>query len=298
MMNMKLTKLGTTFGRWIIVIGAIFFALFPVYWMVKISLVGIAEWTPAETLWLPQKITWYNWAALFIPRGTLMEMGWFPGLMESEMVSTTATPAVLNSLTMALGGTGIAVAIGTLAAYSMSRYRAGGNFLPYLFLTFRMLPPMAIIVPIVIWYSTLHLFDNRIGIMLLYALFPVPFVIWLMRSFFDEIPKEIDEAAIMDGCTPLASFYKVILPLTRAGVAVTALFIFILDWSDLLIAITLTRVRAVTVTVQLGLYQAEVGSLYGVMAALGIFAIIPTLIFGLAIQRYLVRGFTFGAIKG
>ena len=170
--------------------------------------------------------------------------------------------------------------------------------MPFLFLTFRMLPPMTILMPIVIWFSTLGFMDSYHGMILLYGFFPVPFVIWLMRSFFEDVPKEIDEAALIDGATPSQVFTKVIFPLVRAGFFVTMLFIFILNWSDFVINLTISQRIVTTIPVQIGLYSSDAGFLYGVMSALGMFAIIPTLVFGLLIQKHLVRGLTFGAIKG
>jgi multiple sugar transport system permease protein len=277
--------------RYVFAIGAIFFALFPVYWMIGISFKPPDEWITRQVIWFPQNPTIANYLPLFFTAEQL-------GLFVWTAVSQTAIKAIRNSLIAGLGGTALALFIGTTAAYAMSRYKAGGNFMPYLFLMFRMLPPMAIIVPLVVWYTTLRLIDNIFGLIFLYGLFPMPFVVWLMRSFFDEIPKEIDEAALIDGCTPAETFIRVILPLVKAGLAVTALFVFILNWSDLLVALTMTRKESITIPVQLGSYMAETGQLYGVMAALGVIAAIPTIVFGLAIQRYLVRGFTFGAIKG
>jgi len=277
--------------RYIVALGAIFFALFPVFWMAGISFKPPDEWITREVIWFPQNPTIDNYLPLFYTAEQL-------GLFVWTAVSQTAVKSIQNSLIASLGGAALALFIGTTAAYAMSRYKAGGNFMPYLFLTFRMLPPMAIIVPLVIWFTTLNLIDNIFGLVLLYGLFQMPFVIWLMRSFFDEIPVEIDEAALIDGCTPLQTFVQVVLPLVKAGLAVTGLFIFILNWSDLIVALTMTRKEAVTATVQLGSYMAETGQLYGVMAALGIILLVPPVIMGLAIQRYLVRGFTFGAVKG
>ncbi|MCW4042740.1 MAG: carbohydrate ABC transporter permease [Candidatus Bathyarchaeota archaeon] len=281
--------------RYLFAIGAVFFALFPVYWMIGISFKPIEEWVSKEILWLPQNPTTWNYLPLFF---TKYELGLAESYLVQMAVSSTAVKAIMNSLIAATGGTVLAMFVGTTVSYAMSRYRVGGDFMPFLFLSFRMLPPMAIIIPLVIWFSTIHLMDTVFGLVLLYGLFPMPFVIWLMRSFFDEIPKEVDEAALMDGCTPFQTFMKVILPLVKAGLAVTALFIFILNWSDFMIALVITRNEAVTIPVQLTTYMAETGQLYGIMAALGTIAIIPTVVFGLAIQRYLVRGFTFGAIKG
>ncbi|MGQ9543401.1 MAG: carbohydrate ABC transporter permease [Candidatus Bathyarchaeia archaeon] len=279
--------------RYIFAIGVVFFSLFPIYWMFTMSIKPPLEWTSPEVHWWPWYPTASNYLMLFFHKNTLLEWGVIKPWEIS--VPETAVKAITNSLILSISGTALSLFIGTLAAYAMSRYRASGD---YMFLTFRMLPPIAILMPIVMWLSTIRLLDTHIGVILLYGLFPVPFVIWLMRSFFDDLPREIDEAAIMDGCTPATTFIKVILPLVRGGLAVTALFIFILNWSDLIVALLVTYRTAVTIPVQIGLYYSDVGHLYGMMSALGTFAIIPTLAFGLAIQRYLVRGLTFGAIKG
>ena len=300
MVSKRVDELTGLIVRYIFAIGAIFFCFFPIYWMINISLKPPAEWIAGETFGFGATMSNFNYLPLFFTRQEMLDMdlGISANYLYQMSVSQTAVKAIMNSLIAGLGGTAIAMFIGTTVAYGMSRYRVGGNFMPFLFLMFRMLPPMAIIIPLVIWFSTLNLIDNIIGLMLLYGLFPMPFVVWLMRSFFGEIPREIDEAALIDGATVSQTFTKVILPLVKAGMAVTALFVFILNWSDLLIALTMTRKAAVTIPVQLGSYMAETGQLYGVMAALGVIAAVPTVIFGLAIQKYLVRGFTFGAVKG
>jgi len=292
-MNGRQSAIFYTIFRLIFAFGAVFCALFPLYWMLTMSFKDMIEWTPTEVHWWPWYPTIGNYLILFFPKDLVVQWGFFkPYIM---LISETAVKSITNSLIFSICGTAIALFVGTCAAYSMSRYKAGGD---YMFLTFRMLPPVAILMPIVIWYATLGLLDNPIGVILLYGLFPVPFVIWLMRSFFDELPKEIDEAAIIDGASPATTFVKVILPLVRGGLAVTALFIFILNWSDLVVALFVTHRVAITIPVQIGLYYSDAGHLYGIMSALGVFAIIPTLVFGLAIQKYLVRGLTFGAIKG
>jgi multiple sugar transport system permease protein len=125
-----------------------------------------------------------------------------------------------------------------------------------------------------------------------------PFVVWLMRSFFQEVPREIAEAAIVDGCSQWGAFFKAVLPQVRGGLAATALFVFILNWSDFLLALVLTSENVETAPVFLnGLQSAGAGQEYGPQAALGLVLIIPPAILGLAIQRYLVRGLTFGAVK-
>ena len=293
-MDPRYEKIISSIIRYSFALGVVFFALFPLYWMFTMSIKPFFEWGPSVVLWWPNNPTTLNYLQLFIPAETLGEWGVLNPATD-PIIHDTATKAIMNSIILSTFGTVLSIFIGTTAAYAMSRYRASGD---YMFLTFRMLPPIALLMPIVIWFSTIRLMDSAIGMILLYGLFPVPFVIWLMRSFFDDLPREIDEAAIMDGCSPAMTFVRVVLPLVRGGLAVTALFIFILNWSDLIVALTISHRHVVTIPVQIGLFESDAGHMYGIMAALGCIAVIPTLAFGLAIQRYLVRGLTFGAVKG
>ncbi len=188
---------------------------------------------------------------------------------------------------------------GVPAAYSMSRYKTGGTFLPFFILTLRMLPPVAAVIPVIVFFSLLRLIDTHIGMMLIYSvLIGLPFTIWLMKSFFDDISVEIDEAARMDGCSIFVTFTRVILPLVKPLLAATALFVFILCWGDFAIAIILTEFKATTLPVQMQMYNNAYGELYGPIAALGIIAVIPVMILTFALQKYLVRGFTFGVMRG
>jgi multiple sugar transport system permease protein len=144
----------------------------------------------------------------------------------------------------------------------------------------------------------LDLWDTLEGLIILYGAVTFPFVVWLMRSFFQEVPREISEAAIVDGCTHWGAFFKAVLPQAKGGLAATALFVFILNWSDFLIALVMSQDRAQTAPVYLqALQSGSSGQEYGKQAALAMILIMPPAIFGLAIQRYLVRGLTFGAIK-
>jgi multiple sugar transport system permease protein len=161
-----------------------------------------------------------------------------------------------------------------------------------------MFPPMAIIIPVMIMWSAFRLIDTWYGLALIYGVITFPFVVWLMKSFFDEVPRELDEAAIVDGSSYWGAFFKVVLPLVKGGLASTALFVFILNWSDFLVALLLTNRYWPTIPVFLNkLVSSEIGAQYGPKAALGLIAAVPVVIFGLLIQRYLVRGLTFGAVK-
>ncbi|MCG3210941.1 MAG: hypothetical protein FOGNACKC_04577 [Anaerolineae bacterium] len=186
--------------------------------------------------------------------------------------------------------------IGKIMALYYTRGPVGN--LSFSILQLRMFPPIAIMIPVMIMWAAFNLIDTWYGLVLIYGVITFPFVVWLMKSFFDDIPQELDEAAIVDGSSHWGAFFKVVLPLAKGGLASTALFVFILNWSDFLVALLLTNKDWVTIPVFLNrLVSAETGQQYGPKAALGIVAAIPPIIFGIMIQRYLVRGLTFGAIK-
>jgi multiple sugar transport system permease protein len=273
----------------IALIGAVFVA--PIYWIITMSFKPQAEWNPiGQTIWFPHHPTLDNFRNIL-------------GLTSQNTVffqasSTDASGPIIHSLIAACGGTILALLTGVFAAYGIGRFRAGGRLLPFQILQLRMFPPVAIIIPLLIMMSYLHLVDTYLGLWLVYAAVTFPFVVWLMRSFFQELPREIGEAAIVDGCTHWGAFFKAILPNVKGGLAATALFVFILNWSDFLIALVLTQQNVVTAPVFLNsLQSAGAGQEYGPQAALGLILILPPAILGVMIQRYLVRGLTFGAIK-
>lgn len=194
----------------------------------------------------------------------------------------------------------IGIVADTLIGRMMARFYSKGPVgnLAFSILQLRMFPPIAIMLPVMIMWSAFQLVDTWYGLVIIYGVVTFPFVVWLMRSFFDDVPRELDEAAIVDGASNWGAFFKVVLPLAKGGLAATALFVFILNWSDFLIALLLTNKDWTTIPVFLNkLVTAETGQQYGPKAALGVIAAIPPVVFGILIQRYLVRGLTFGAIK-
>jgi multiple sugar transport system permease protein len=269
------------------------FALFafPLYWMITMSFKPQSEWNPTgQTIWWPQNPTWDNYKDVL---GLTSQNTQF-----FQASSTDASQAILHSFIAATGGTLIAMAVGVFAAFGIGRFRAGGRILPFQILQLRMFPPVAIIIPLLIMLAYLSLVNTFWGLWLVYAAVTFPFVVWLMRSFFQELPREIGEAAVVDGCTQWGAFFKAVLPNVKGGLAATMLFVFILNWSDFLIALVISGDSTTTAPVFLnGLQSAGAGQEYGPQAALGIILILPPAILGLAIQRYLVRGLTFGAIK-
>jgi multiple sugar transport system permease protein len=281
------------FGRWIAILLLAGLFGFPLYWVVTMSFKPKPEQNPpGKVYWFPENGTTSNYQDI---------LGITSG--EESVFATAKSYSALtplkNSAIAAVSGTALALVLGIFTAYGIARFRAGGRALPFQILQLRMFPPIAIIIPLLFMWVYLDLWNTVFpGLTILYGAVTFPFVVWLMRSFFQEVPKEISEAAIVDGCTQWGAFFKAVLPQVKGGLAATALFVFILNWSDFLIALVMTQDVNETAPVFLQSLQGGAGGQeYGRQSALAMILILPPAIFGLAIQRYLVRGLTFGAIK-
>jgi multiple sugar transport system permease protein len=206
---------------------------------------------------------------------------------------------IVNSLIICTVSTAIAVVVGSLAAYSLSRFRVpGGRILMFALLSVRMFPAIALALPLYLLLTDWGLFDSRMGLIAAYTAFSIPIVVWMMRSFFDDVPMALDEAALMDGHSRFSVLTRVVMPLSTPGLVATATFVVILLWNEFLMAAVLTSSRATTVPVAItGLYTDR-GIEWDKMAAAGSLAIVPVVLFTIAIHKYLVRGLTFGAVKG
>jgi len=285
-------KLGK-FG-WISLIVAVILAIFPIYWIICTSLKPQIEWLAVPPVWIPSKLDFTNYLALFTGKSYAAS----PYGEESfTLLITPVQRAILGSAVCATGGTVLSIVVGLLAAFGISRHKIGGGFFPLFVLSARMIPPVCALIPIIVLYSTLRLADTYMGIILAYGLFTSPYSVWMIRSFIDEVPVQLEESAMVDGLSPLSAHFKVTLPLIKGGVLATTLFVAVLNWSEFLFAYTLSHKNVITIPVQEMYFQAAYGILYGPQSALGIIAIIPLMIFGYSIQRYLARGLTFGAVK-
>ncbi len=202
-----------------------------------------------------------------------------------------------DSIVIAVCSTILSLFLGSMAAYSMNRYRVGGDFLPFWVLSIRMFPPIAIILPIYILMRKLHLLDTYYAVIIMHTLVNLPFVVWLMSGFFREIPDEIDEAAMIDGCSVFTAFIRVILPVVMPGLLATAIFCLITSWNEFLFALVLSGRRVTTLPVAAAFYVTDRDILWGPMAAVGVTASIPIIVFTILIQKHLVRGLTYGAVK-
>lgn len=263
--------------------------LVPILWMASMAFKPVAEWqaTGDALTWIPREPTLDNFRYIF-------------GESSSNLIvalDRTATRPILASLLAAALGTLIAMTAGTAAAYGLSRYGSGQN-LPLALLQLRLFPPMAVMIPVMVMWSWLALMDTWYGLALIYGIVTLPFAFWLMKTFFDDMPREIEEAALVEGCSRWRVFTRITLPMMRPALASAALFVFILNWSDYLIALLLTTREWVTIPVYMAsLSSSMTGQLYGAKAALGLIAAVPPVILGILIQRHLVRGLTFGALK-
>lgn len=281
----------------IVVCVAIVISFFPIFWLVSTSFKPIDEWQKFPPVWVSPTPTLQNYRIVFAPKAAQEFAAKQKGAINYK-VSGSAWKAFGDSALISSCATLFSVLFGTMAAYSIVRFRTGGDSYAFQFLTVRMFPPIAVVVPMIVLFSLLHLADTYIGLIVAYTAFTLPFSIWMIRSFIEEVPEELEGAAQIYGMRPLEAFLKVTFPLIRGGVLATTLFVFILNWSEFLFALTLTTGKVVTVTLQVANYvSASSGKLYGVQAAMGTISTLPVILFGYVIQRHLVRGLSFGAIK-
>lgn len=262
--------------------------LYPLLWMVTMAFKPHPEWTTVSGLtWLPKNPTWQNFEFIFY--------GQAEGLVVS--LDRTIGGPLIASLVTATVGTLIAVVCGTLSSYAVVRFGLAQS-LPLSVLQLRLFPPLAVMIPVMVMWAFIGAVDTWWGLSLIYGIVTLPFAFWLMKTFFEEVPIEIEDAARVAGCSYWRVFYRITLPIVKPGLATCALFVFILNWSDYLLALLLTQKEWVTLPVYMAtLTSAMGGQMYGMKAALGVIAAIPPVVFGLMIQKHLVRGLTFGALK-
>jgi len=205
---------------------------------------------------------------------------------------------LLNSLVISSGNTALVIALAVLATYSFSRFRIpGSNNVFFWTITNRMAPPAVFIVPFFLIFNRVGLRDTKLGMILLYCIFNLPFAIWLLKGMMDSIPKELDEAALIDGCSLWGVLTHIILPLAKPGIMVTAILTWIFAWNEYLFASILTSVNARTITTGLAEFVTVIGTNWGEMAAVSVVCLIPAVVFIGIAQKHIIAGLTFGAVK-
>lgn len=204
-----------------------------------------------------------------------------------------------NSAIVAGGSTTLALVLGTPAAYAFARLRMRGReLLAFLILFSRMVPAFVLVVPMFLIFSHLHLIDTYRGLILAHTTFELPLVIWLMRSFFEDIPGELEEAARVDGASRVGAFLRVALPLSAPGLTATAILCLLFSWNEFLFALVLSGPATRTMPVGVSSFIGTVSIDWGGSSAAAVLAMLPIFVLGLAVQKFLVRGLTMGAVKG
>lgn len=208
------------------------------------------------------------------------------------------TPRLIDTIIVAVGSTALVILIATLASYALSRMRIRGqHHFVFWILSTRMMPPVAVAIPMFFIYKEIGLMDTHLGIILVHALMNLPLAVLLLKSFFDDIPQEIDEAALIDGASRWLIFRRIVLPMAIGGIAATAVLCFIFSWTEFLFVLTLTQTGLKTIPVVSSTFVTSTGTAWGKMAALGVGAMVPAFVFILLVQKNLVRGLTMGGLK-
>jgi multiple sugar transport system permease protein len=207
-------------------------------------------------------------------------------------------PRFFNSLVIAFGSTFLAVLLGTLAAYAFSRFKVPlKDDLLFFILSTRMMPPIAVAIPIYLMFRELGLSDTKLGMILLYTAVNVSLAVWLLKGFIDEIPQEYEEAAMIDGYTRFQAFWKVVLPQATTGIAATAIFCLIFAWNEYAFAVLLTSGEAQTAPPFIPIIIGEGGLDWPAVAAGTTLFLIPIVVFTILLRKHLLRGITFGAVR-
>jgi multiple sugar transport system permease protein len=206
---------------------------------------------------------------------------------------------ILNSLIICSVATLISISAGVPAAYGFARLKTKGmERLSLWILSNRMLPPIAVVIPLYLLLGQLGLLDTQIGLIIIYSAFNLPYVVWTMISFFEEIPIELDEAAALDGSSLLGILWRIMVPIATPGIIATGIFAFILCWSEFLFAVIFTSSTAQTLPVAIASFVTDRGIEWGKMSAAGSVLIVPLTVLFYSIQRFLIRGLSFGAVAG
>jgi len=265
-------------ARFLVVGLFVVFVLVPLYWVIITSIKPSKDYLTVPPVWFPAEPTLVHYtAALFSYRG-------LQGLINSLIISSAATL--------------LSAAMGTMMAYSLARFRTGGQHLAFWVLSQRFLPPVAIVLPIFLLFRGWGLYDTHIGLILAYTFMTLPLSVWMMYAYFRQLPKSLEDAALVDGLSRWQAFRMVAVPLAAPGVAAAAVFVFISVWTEFFFALILTSRYAFTLPTIFRAFLGFQGAQYGEACALATTSLVPSIVLGMLVQRHLVRGLTLGALRG
>jgi multiple sugar transport system permease protein len=267
------------------------FAFFPIYWMVSTSFKPDNQWFSWPPVYFPDPPTLSNYLNVWFGAGQY-------DVTQYAISSQKPLVSMWNSAVIASASTFLAVLFGAVLAYGVSRYRILSEARMFQLLMLRMIPPIVVVAPLSLYYSELGLLDSRTGLILVYFLTTLPYAVWMTKSFIDEVPREIEQAAEILGASRWRTVFEIVLPLIRSGLVATFLFILILTWSEYLLALIITKTQVTTLPIELSKYQGTTeGRVYGRQAALAVGITVPLMIVGLIIRKHLARGFSFGMVR-
>jgi multiple sugar transport system permease protein len=273
------SRLAGTTTVYVIAVGTVFISLAPILWLIMTSIRPLTEITSAHLILLPRDPTFQNYVDVFTRYKT--------------------TEYLQNSIIVSLGVVATNLIIGPPAAYALARFRfPGERYVLALIILFRMIPVVTAMIPLFIVFSVLGLLNTYVGLILAHTAFKLPVTIWVLRSFFMDVPRELDDSARVDGCSTFGAFLRIALPLIKPGLAAAGVLAFLWTWNDLIVTLILSTSDS-SVMLPLGLtkFVLEYGVDWGPMTAAGVVVFIPTLAFIFVAERYLVRGLTAGGVK-
>ncbi|MGE5553559.1 MAG: carbohydrate ABC transporter permease [Betaproteobacteria bacterium] len=261
--------------------------LAPFYWLAVSSIMGQRELLSVPPHWIPLEPTFERYRAIF-------------SMATSSEIVQAFKAGMVNSLVVAAGTTAVGLVTGTLTAYALARFKFRlRDPLIYAYLFTYMVPAIALVIPLYLIFGQLALIDTKLGLVLLHSTFVIPFVVWTMKGYFQTIPRDLEEAARIDGCTRLGALWRIVLPLVAPGLAATVIFSFLLSWDEFLYALIFTAsLSSKTLPVALAEFSARKAVDYGLIAAGGVLAALPPVLLALLFQKWIVKGLTAGGVKG
>ncbi|GAB4556414.1 MAG: carbohydrate ABC transporter permease [Anaerolineae bacterium] len=286
--------------------------VFPIFFWFRLSItpfryvfVDIKQPTQFPRIDFPE-VTWTWWSVILGQKtyaeaqeeqtGTRLSSGVGGGGSDGYVVA----PRILNSVVYGLLSTGIVIVVATFTAYALSRFETRGKQnVVFFIISTRFMPPVAVVLPLLLIYREIGWYDTRHGIFLAHVVINLPLAILLIKSFFDDVPRDLDEAAMVDGCTRFGAFWRIVARYVTPGIAAAAVLSFIFSWNEFIFTLYMARSPEFrTIPVQMTTFDASAGPTeWGLLAAAGTAAMVPVFIFILFVQRYLIRGLTLGAVK-
>jgi multiple sugar transport system permease protein len=256
---------------------ALFVFLAPVLWMLITAVKPPGEWLNDPPVFIPSELHWANFT------DALFKWGGLKGLTDSLIVASLST--LLSLL------------LGVPAAYAIGRYQTGGDNLSFTVLSILFMPPVAVAIPMYLLWSWLGLLDSYTALVLQYTVFNIPFISWVLKGFFEDIPRDMEDSALINGATRWRAFWEIAVPLARPAILAVALLAFIFSWNEFFFAVILTRADVTTLPFILPVLMEGHDVLWGDIAAIATLGALPVVLLAFALQKYLVRGLSFGTLR-